>query len=73
MKQVFELGQLVTVRFNSREKIPNIGAKKYDGTCHRIASKTNYLTYPPLYELEGCVSDQGVPYTFLEGDFEVTR
>lgn len=69
----YECGEWVTVRFDPGDRIPNIGAKKYDGTIHRIVKEVNYGAYGTMYELEGAVSDQGVPYTFTKDELEVVK
>ena len=73
MKRKFEFGKLVAVHFDPGDRIPNIGARKYDGTVHRIVKETAYGTYGSMFELDGCVSDQGVPYTFTADELEVVK
>jgi hypothetical protein len=72
-KYKYECGKQVVVRFDPRNRIPNIGARKYDGTIHRISYEKNYGAYGTMYELEGCVSDQGVPYTFTKDELEAVK
>ena len=66
-------GCMVAVHFDPGDRIPNLGAKKYDGTVHRIVKETAYGTYGSMFELDGAVSDQGVPYTFTADELEVVR
>jgi hypothetical protein len=73
MRRKFEVGGLAKVVFDPGDSIPNLGAKKYDGTIHRIIREVRYGTYGAMFELEGCVSDQGVPYTFTKDELEVIK
>lgn len=73
MKKRIELGRMVAAHFDPGDRIPNLGAKKYDGTVHRIVKETIYGAYGTMYELDGAVSDQGVPYTFTKDELEVVR
>lgn len=66
-------GPKVAVHFDARKKPQNIGAEKYNGTIHKVNKKKNYGAYGNLYELEGCVSDKGVPYTFTADELEVVK
>lgn len=72
MKKIMNVGVWVAVHFQE-DKIPNIGAQKYDGTIHMISKRKDYGSYGRLFELEGCVSDKGVPYTFTADELEVVK
>lgn len=66
-------GPMVAVHFDARKKPQNIGAMKYNGTIHRISKEKNYGAPGKTFELEGCVSDKGVPYTFTADELEVVK
>lgn len=68
-----KVGSLVTVRFNPDDKIPNLGAKKYDGAETTVTKRVNRGSYGIMLELDGCVSDAGVPYTFMIDDVELIK
>lgn len=68
LSNLIEVGTLVEVRFDRGDRIPNIGAKKYDGTRHVVSVKKSYGPAGSLFELDGAVSDKGVPYTFMASD-----
>ena len=64
MRKHLQVGTNVRVRFIEDDKIPNIGAKKYNKCETWISKKTEFGAHGVMYELDGCVSDLGVPYTF---------
>ena len=62
-----KVGDIVQVRIDPDDKIPNNPVKKYDGQCFVVkASKTvrHYGTYKRTFELYDCESKFGIPYTF---------
>lgn len=68
-----KLGSAVVVRYDSDSKIPNIGAKKYDGAETTVVKRTDCGSYGIMLELDGCISDKGIPYTFMLDDIELIR
>lgn len=69
--RIYNIGTLVKVVYDPDEKVPNIAAKKYEGTVHSISKRYDYGAYGVLLELDGAVSDKGVPYVFGVNDLEI--
>lgn len=66
-------GTLVAVRFDPNSQIPNLAAKEYNNTIHRISKVSNYGTKGKTFELDGAVSGKGLHYTFTPDELEVVR
>lgn len=73
MSKHIKVGSLVAVRFIEDEKIINIGAKKYKGCVTTVVKKRELGAYGTMYELDGCVSDLGVPFTFTDDYLELVE
>lgn len=67
----YDIGTLVEVVYDPLDKLPNIAAKKFDGTQHRITSRKEYGPYGIQFTLDGCESDMGVPYVFTMNDLKI--
>lgn len=66
----FWKGRMVVVRFDPGGICPNFAARKYNNTIHKVTRAKRYGAHS-FYELDGAVSDAGVPYTFSDEDLEV--
>lgn len=70
-KKTFDVGTLVEVYYDPSDRLPNIAAKKFNGTKHRIVRRIDYGSYGTLLELDGAVSDKGMPYVFTVNDLKI--
>ena len=67
----FKLGEKVTIVLDPLDISVTNGMLKYNGLDAAIskickATGSNRVYQPYGYELEGCVSDMGIPYTFTK-------
>lgn len=65
-----EVGSVVAVRFDHRRRPVNFGARIYDGTTFRVSKRKDFGASGVYFELDGAVSDEGVPFTFIADDLE---
>lgn len=63
-------GKYVAVRFDPNSQIPNLAAKKYNNTIHKISRMKSFGAHGKLFELDGAVSEGGIHYSFQADDLE---
>lgn len=65
---MIKVGTFVIIRYDPHSHTPNEIAKRYDGSESVVTRVKNYGARGTYYELEGIVSQMGVPYVFAESD-----
>ena len=65
---MIKVGTYVFIRYDPHSHTPNEIAKRYDGSESVVTRVKNYGAHGTYYELEGIVSQMGVPYSFAESD-----
>lgn len=65
---MIQKGDKVKIQIPPREQKIAAGGYKYDGETHTVTRAKSLRkrdgSYADIYELEGCVSRMGVPYTY---------
>lgn len=69
--RIYEVGTLVEVLYDPLDKVPNIATRKFRGTQHRISKRLDYGARGVMFELEGVVGKNDVPYVFLAQELKV--
>lgn len=70
-KRAYEVGTLVEVLYDPLDKVPNIAAKKFRGTQHKISRRLDYGARGVMFELEDVVGENDVPYVFLMQELKI--
>lgn len=65
-KKHYITGELVAVHFPKKEHTDVSMLKRFEGFCYSVRSWRYFGAGGYMYTLEGCVSDEGVPYTFAD-------
>lgn len=62
------IGTYVIVRYDPTAQVRNEIAHRYNGAEGKVTRARNWGAHGAYYEIEGIVSQLGVPYTFVESD-----
>ena len=65
---MIKTGTFVIIKYDPNSHTPNEIAKRYDGSESVVTRVKNYGARGTYYELEGIVSQMGIPYSFVESD-----
>lgn len=66
MSKEIKIDSLVRIELKEGEKDLSKGMLKYNRFVTRVVGKRDKGAYGTMYELRGCLSDKGVPYTFTD-------
>lgn len=62
------IGTYVIVRYDPTAQVRNEVAHRFNGAEGKVTRARNWGAHGAYYELEGIVSQMGVPYSFVESD-----